>query len=119
MNGQRIFTLNRKRVDSECDQGSVKDHSERDSLKDKSKEKQKGNEQKRNNDSKSNDDHKNKGIKVKTEEVESSKKYQLVRADPEFDNHGISFEDMLMSRRYKSEKEETDFIQHGTQKHQV
>ena len=113
--------VKQERVDSECDQGLAKDHSERDSLKDKSKEKQKGNEQKRTNDRKSNDDHKNKGIKVKTEEVESSKKDQLVRADPEFDNHGISFEDMLMSgvTKVKKKKPTSSSTGHKSTKSEV
>ena len=96
--------IKQERIESECGQESTKNHSERDSLKDKSKEKQNRNEQITNNDRKSNHEHKSKSIKLKTEEVESIKKDQLVRPDPEFDNHGISFEEMLMSGVTKVKK---------------
>ena len=92
--------IKQERVESECDQGLSKNDNERDKSKDKSREKQKENEQKTNNDRKSNE-HKSKSIKVKTEEIEKEKP---VRLDPEFDNHGISFEEMLMSGVTKVKK---------------
>ena len=72
-------------------------------------------EQKTNNDRKSNE-HKSKSIKVKTEEIE---KERPVRLDPEFDNHGLSFEEMLMSGVTKVKKKKLTFIQHGEQKHEI